>query len=46
MGLKTVALEAAVTRLTGGRQTKIEAHNTAKGTELSWLFQMMWDGAD
>ena len=43
--LKTVALKAAATRLTGGWQTKVEAHNTAKRTEPSWRIRTMRDRA-
>lgn len=40
--LKTVALKAA-TRLTGGWQTKVEAHNTAKRIKPSWRIQTIRD---
>jgi len=44
--LKTVALKAAATRLTGGWQTKVQAHNTAKSTDASWRTRTIRDRTD
>jgi hypothetical protein len=43
---RSMTLKAAATRLTGGWQTKVEAHNTAKSIKLSERIQRIWDRAN
>jgi predicted RecB family nuclease len=45
-GGKTVALEAVARWLTGGWQTKVEAHKTAQSSEPYERFQTIRDRAD